>query len=101
MVFLGAEGNQKEVLSVVLPLHDEFGHHEAVVGDEGELAWPELGSLQRGGVNDDLISFAVKGGCGFQILNIRPMSQFSLSIGSQHPELVRFLHPLLALLLRG
>lgn len=62
------------MLSVIFAINYQLRHDEGLICKESKLSWPELSGFQSRGMNYNLVSFSVKGGCGLEILDIRAMS---------------------------
>ena len=58
--------HDKRLHAVILPLRDASSVQKHMVCLPGQISWPELGRLERWGVNNELIRIFVISGCGFQ-----------------------------------
>ena len=98
VVFHGTDRHDEGLRPVILPFHDEPCNHKGVIPHFAELSRPELGSLQGGCMDDELVNANVEGGCGLNSLNVRAMAQLSLGVAPNHLEALGLRHPILGLL---
>ena len=75
--------------AVVVSKRYASGENDSMICLDTQGAWPEFGSLDRGGVDGKSLSFLTVCCSGLKSGDIRAVSELCLSIAADHVEIVR------------
>ena len=93
--------NDERLHTVVILERNAASENHCIVGLKSKSAWPELGSLDRGRMDSELLSGGIICRCSFEACNIRSMTKLRLGVASNNVQVVRLRDEVSLLLIRG